>query len=130
MATLPKILKTYRVDRILGYRQLPPNKEGQILFGWEERNDLPTERELILCRPPEGLGGEVTVSTKEDYISYFKALVAYEAGEFLEDSNHPRFNDLKIQKDFAINMATLLSLGQSFIWKENLEFLIIPEKVS
>jgi hypothetical protein len=48
----------------------------------------------------------------------------------LEDSNHPRFNDLKIQKDFAINMATLLSLGQSFIWKENLEFLIIPEKVS
>ena len=130
MATLPKILKTYRVDRILGYRQLPPNKEGQILFGWEERNDLPTEKSLLLCRPLEGLGGEVTISTKEDYVSYFKALVGYEVGDFLEDSNHPRFKDLKIEKDFAINIAILLNSEKAFVWKESLEFLIIPEKVS
>lgn len=130
MATLPKILKAYKVDRILGYRQLPPNKENQILFGWEERNDLPADKDLILCRPTKDLNGEVTISTKEDYISYFKAIVGYEMRDFLEDSSHPRFNDLRIAKDFAISMATLLSLGQPFVWKESLEFLIIPEKVS
>jgi hypothetical protein len=130
LATLPKILKAYRVDRILGYRQLPPNKERQIIFGWEEKNDLPAEKDLILCRPPEGVSGEITLSTKDDYASYFKAIVGCEMSELLEDSSHPRYSSMRIEKGFAINIARLLTQGTTFVWKETLEFSIIPEKIS
>jgi len=133
LATLPKILKTYNVDQILTYRQLPPNKERQIIFGWEEKNDLPTNQELILCSPSTGYDGKVTISTKDDYISYFRAVVGCELEELLKDPNLPKFDILKIEKGFAVSMAKLLSTGQSFCWsRENgiIEFSIIPEKVS
>lgn len=130
MATLPKILKTYRVDRILGYRQLPPSKDRKIVFGWEEKNDCPEDKDLILCRPPEGISGEVTLSTRDDYVSYFKAIVGCEVEDFLKDSDHSRFNNLMIAKDFAIRMAEFLTLGRSFVWNGIIEFSIIPEKIS
>lgn len=133
MATLPKILKSYGVDKIIAYHQLPPNKERQILFGWEERNDLPVNQDLVLCRPTSGYDGEITISTKDDYSSYFKAVVGCELAEFLKDHSLPRFDSLKIEKDFAVSMANLLTTGEAFSWSganKTLEFLIIPEKIS
>lgn len=133
MATLPKILKSYGVDKIIAYRQLPPNKERQILFGWEEKNDLPPNNDLVLCRPASGYAGEVTISTKDDYSSYFRALVGCELAEFLKDYDLPRFSNLKIEKKFAVSIANLLTTGEAFSWSgadKILEFSIIPEKIS
>lgn len=133
MATLPKILKSYEVDKIIAYRQLPPNKERQILVGWEERNDLPINQDLVLCRPASGSDGEITISTKDDYSSYFRAVVGCELAEFLKNHSLPKFDNLKIEKDFAVSMANLLTTGEAFNWSgknKTLEFSIIPDKVS
>jgi hypothetical protein len=37
---------------------------------------------------------------------------------------------MRIEKGFAINIARLLTQGTTFVWKETLEFSIIPEKIS
>lgn len=130
MATLPKILKTYKVDKILGYHQLSPNKERQILFGWEEKNDLPKDKELILSRPQKRKKGEITIATKEDYFSYYTAIAGCTPAEFvikMEESSDVLKN-LKLQTDFADGMAKFLMTGGSFSWGD-FEFIMIEEKI-
>ncbi len=130
MATLPKILKTYKVDKILGYRQLPPEKDGKILVGWEERNELPAGKDLIICRPAKKSKGEVTIATKDDYISFFAVTAASSPADFLlkiRDLN-TELEDLKLQIDFAKSMAILLTQGTKFSWSDR-EFLIIDQKI-
>ena len=132
MATLPKILKTYKVDKILGYHQLPPNKERQILFGWEEKNELPKDKELILSRPQKRKKGDITIATKEDYFSYHTAIAGCTPAEFVikmeESSNVLRDLNLKLQTDFADGMAKFLMQGGSFSWGD-VEFLTLEEKI-
>lgn len=132
MATLPKILKTYKVDKILGYHQLPPNKERQILFGWEEKNELPKDKELILSRPQKRKKGDITIATKEDYFSYYTAIAGCTPAEFVikmeESSNVLRDLNLKLQTDFADGMAKFLMQGGSFSWGD-VEFLMLEEKI-
>ena len=131
MATLPKILKTYKVDKILGYRQLPPEKDGKVLVGWEERNELPAGKELVICRPVKKSKGEITVATKEDYISFFFVAAGTSPADFvskIQDLNS-EIKDLKLQVDFAKSMAKLLLNGTSFSW-DTKEFLVIEEKLS
>jgi hypothetical protein len=130
LATLPKILKTYKVDKILGYHQLSPNKERQILFGWEEKNELPKDKELILSRPQKRKKGEITIATKEDYFSYYTAIAGCTPAEFvikMEESSDVLKN-LKLQTDFADGMAKFLMTGGSFSWGD-VEFIIIEEKI-
>ena len=130
MATLPKILKTYKVDKILGYHQLSPNKERQILFGWEEKNELPKDKELILSRPQKRKKGEITIATKEDYFSYYTAIAGCTPAEFvikMEESSDVLKN-LKLQTDFADGMAKFLMTGGSFSWGD-FEFIMIEEKI-
>lgn len=131
MATLPKILKTYKVDKILGYRQLPPEKDGKVLVGWEERNELPAEKDLIVCRPAKKAKGEVTIATRDDYINFFAVTAASSPADFLlkiRDLN-TELEDLKLHIDFARNMAILLTEGTKFSWSDR-EFLIIDQKIS
>ena len=132
MATLPKILKTYKVDKILGYHQLPPNKERQILFGWEEKNELPKDKELILSRPQKRKKGDITIATKEDYFSYYTAIAGCTPAEFVikmeESSNVLRDLNLKLQTDFADGMAKFLMQGGTFSWGD-VEFLMLEEKI-
>jgi hypothetical protein len=130
LATLPKILKTYKVDKILGYHQLSPNKERQILFGWEEKNELPKDKELILSRPQKRKKGEITIATKEDYFSYYTAIAGCTPAEFvikMEESSDVLKN-LKLQTDFADGMAKFLMTGGSFSWGD-FEFIMIEEKI-
>lgn len=131
LATLAKILKTYGVDKILGYRQLPPNKDRQILFGWEEKNDLPKDKDLIISRPQKRKRGDITIATREDYISYFSAIAGCTPEEFAEKSAEygEEIKDLKLEVDFAKNMANFLITGDTFAWG-GMEFLIIKEKIS
>ena len=132
MATLPKILKTYKVDKILGYHQLPPNKERQILFGWEEKNELPKDKDLILSRPQKRKKGDITIATKEDYFSYYTAIAGCTPAEFVikmeESSDILRDLNLKLQTDFADGMAKFLMQGGSFSWGD-VEFLMLEEKI-
>ena len=131
MAALAKILKTHKVDKILGYRQLAPDKDRKIIFGWEEKNELPKDAELILSRPIKRQKGEVSIATKDDYILYFSAIIGSNPSEFLSESeslkNEVRM--IKIEPEFATNMAKLLVDGNGFTWK-NREFLVIEEKIS
>lgn len=132
MATLPKILKTYKVDKILGYHQLPPNKERQILFGWEEKNELPKDKELILSRPQKRKKGDITIATKEDYFSYYTAIAGCTPAEFVikmeESSDVLKVLNLKLQTDFADGMAKFLMQGGTFSWGD-VEFLMLEEKI-
>jgi len=130
LATLPKILKTYKVDKILGYHQLSPNKERQILFGWEEKNELPKDKELILSKPKKRKKGEITIATKEDYFSYYTAIAGCTPAEFvikMEESSDVLKN-LKLQTDFADGMAKFLMTGGSFSWGD-VDFIMIEEKI-
>lgn len=133
MATLPKILKTYKVDKILGYHQLPPNKERQILFGWQEKNELPAGKDLILSRPQKKKNGEITIATKEDYFSYYTAIAGYTPAEFvikIEESEDVLKNEnLKLHVDFADGMAKFLMTGGSFSWGD-IEFVMLEEKIN
>lgn len=133
MATLPKILKTYKVDKILGYHQLPPNKERQILFGWQEKNELPAGKDLILSRPQKKKKGEITIATKEDYFSYYTAIAGYTPAEFvikIEESEDVLKNEnLKLHVDFADGMAKFLMTGGSFSWGD-IEFVMLEEKIN
>lgn len=132
MATLPKILKSHKVDKILGYHQLPPNKERQILFGWQEKNELPKDKDLILSRPQKRKKGEITIATKEDYFSYYTAIAGCTPAEFvikikesegiLEDLN------LKLHVDFADGMAKFLITGGTFSWGD-VEFIMLEDRV-
>lgn len=132
MATLPKILKTYKVEKILGYHQLPPNKERQILFGWEEKNELPKDKELILSRPQKRKKGDITIATKEDYFSYYTAIAGCTPSEFVikmkESSDVLKDLNLKLHVDFADGMAKFLMTGGSFSWGD-VEFIMIEEKI-
>jgi len=133
LATLPKILKTYKVDKILGYHQLPPNKERQILFGWQEKNELPNGKDLVLSRPQKKKKGEVSIATKEDYFSYYTAIAGCTPEEFIakmEELAVPlKEEGLKIHVDFAEGMARFLITGGTFSWGD-VEFLHLEEKVS
>jgi hypothetical protein len=132
LATLPKILKSHKVDKILGYHQLPPNKERQILFGWQEKNELPKDKDLILSRPQKRKKGEITIATKEDYFSYYTAIAGCTPAEFvikikesegiLEDLN------LKLHVDFADGMAKFLITGGTFSWGD-VEFIMLEDRV-
>ena len=132
MATLLKILKTYKVDKILGYHQLSPNKERQILFGWEEKNELPKDKDLILSRPQKRKKGDITIATKEDYFSYYTAIAGCTPAEFVikmkESSDVLSDLNLKLQTDFADGMAKFLIQGGSFSWGD-VEFLTLEEKI-
>ena len=130
MATLPKILKTYKVDKILGYHQLLPNKERQILFGWEEKNELPKDKDLILSKPQKRKKGDITIATKEDYFSYYTAIAGCTPAEFvikIEESSD-LLKNLKIETDFAGGMAKFLMTGGSFSWGD-VEFIMLEEKI-
>lgn len=130
MATLPKILKTYKVDKILGYHQLSPNKERQILFGWEEKNELPKDKDLILSKPQKRKKGDITIATKEDYFSYYTAIAGCTPAEFvikIEESSD-LLKNLKIETDFAGGMAKFLMTGGSFSWGD-VEFIMLEEKI-
>jgi len=131
LAALAKILKTHKVDKILGYRQLPPDRENRILFGWEEKNELPTGKELIVCRPAKKKKGEVNISTKDDYVSYFSAIAGVAPTQFLGDldSLEGEIKSLKLEVDFAKSMAILLTEGTPFSWGDK-EFLMIEDKIS
>jgi hypothetical protein len=132
LATLPKILKNHKVDKILGYHQLPPNKDRQILFGWQEKNELPKDKDLILSRPQKRKKGEITIATKEDYFSYYTAIAGCTPAEFvikikesegtLEDLN------LKLHVDFADGMAKFLITGGTFSWGD-VEFVMLEDRV-
>ena len=131
MAALAKILKTHKVDKILRYHQLPPDKDRRIAFGWEEKNELPKDKELIICRPTKRQKGEVSISTREDYIYYFSAIAGSSPSDFLAkiESLKDELENLKLEVHFAKDMAKLLTDGISFSWN-NKEFLIIEEKIS
>jgi len=133
LATLPKILKTYKVDKILGYHQLPPNKERQILFGWQEKNELPIGKELILSRPQKRKKAEITIATKEDYFSYYTAIAGCSPAEFItkmeESEDILKDANLKLQVEFADGMARFLMRGGLFSWGD-IEFLLLEEKIS
>jgi len=132
LATLPKILKTHKVDKILGYHQLPPNKERQILFGWQEKNELPKDKALILSRPQKKKG-EITIATKEDYFAYYTAIAGCTPAEFVikmeESADLLKDLDLKLHVDFADGMAKFLMTGGTFSWGE-VEFIMLEEKIS
>ena len=130
--TLPKLLKKYSVDRIISYSQLPPDKESKILFGWEETTKLPPNKKLVLSVIKKGDEIENTLSCKEDYISYFNAIVGGSPEEFLEESKSPKFEKIKIDKDFSLAMAKFLVEGEEFCWKGGTmlsEFFLIEEEV-
>lgn len=133
LATLAKILKTHKVDKILGYHQLPPNKDRQIVFGWEEKNELPKDKDLILCRPLKKKKGDISIATKEDYFSYYTAIAGYTPAEFLskiEQSSDLLENlNLKIQVDFADGMAKFLISGGTFSWGD-VEFIMLDDRVA
>lgn len=133
MATLPKILKTYKVDKILGYHQLPPNKDRQILFGWQEKNELPNGKDLILSRPQKKKKGEISIATKEDYFAYYTAIAGCTPAEFIlkieESADTIRDLDLKLHVDFADGMAKFLTTGGTFSWGD-VEFLHLEEKIN
>ena len=133
MATLPKILKTHKVDKILGYHQLPPNKERQILFGWQEKNELPKDKALILSRPQRKKKGEITIATKEDYFAYYTAIAGCTPAEFVikmeESADLLKDLDLKLHVDFADGMAKFLMTGGTFSWGE-VEFIMLEDKIS
>ncbi len=134
MATLPKILKAYKVDKILGYHQLPPNKERQILFGWQEKNELPSGKDLIISRPQKKKKGEISIATKEDYVSYYTAIAGgLGPAEFIqkveESEDILRDQNLMIQTEFALGMAKFLTSGDTFSWGD-VEFLLLEEKIS
>ena len=128
--TLPKFIRKYSIDRIVCYLQLPPDKEGKILFGFEERSDLPKDKELIVCREISD-NPETSLSTKDDFVSYFKAIIGGEPFDFLKD--HQKFNKISIDKNFAILMANLLTNNESFVWEQNkkkFHYFLADEKIN
>jgi hypothetical protein len=131
LATLPKILKTYKVDKILGYRQLPPEKDGKILVGWEERNELPSGKDLIICKPIKKAKGDVTIATMEDYVNYFSIVAESSPLDFLKkiEDLDSEIKDLKLNLSFVKDMANLLVNRVKFSWADK-EFFIIDEKIS
>ena len=130
MAALAKILKTNKVDRMISYHQLEPDKDRRILFGWQEVNNLPTGKELVLSRPKGKRKGDVSLSTKEDYEKYFKSIVGLGYEELLLDPNKHQFEGVKLNKDFALLMAKFLKEGISFSWDNKVEYLLLQEKIS
>lgn len=129
MATLPKILKAHKVDKILSYRQMPPNKEGAILFGWEEKNDLPKDRALVISKPFKDHIGEISIATKEDYILYYTAIVGSTPDDFIKNMDKISVESMKIDFDFAVMMGRFLTNDVSFSWKDN-EYCIVQEIVT
>jgi hypothetical protein len=123
LATLAKILKTYKVDKILGYHQLPPNKDRQIIFGWEEKNELPKDKDLILCRPLRKKRGDISLATKEDYLSYYTAIAGYTPSEFIVKIEQS--SDLL---DTLNGMAKFLTTGGTFSWGD-VEFIMLDDKI-
>ena len=129
MATLAKILKAHKVDKILSYRQMPPNKEGAILFGWEEKNDLPKDRALVISKPLKDHIGEISIATKEDYILYYTAIVGSTPDDFIKNMDKISAESMKIDFDFAVMMGRFLTNDVSFSWKDN-EYCIVQEIVT
>lgn len=128
MARLAKILKDNKVDKIVSYYQMPQGKDGKILFGWKERDDLPKNEELILSKPIFDDG--VILSTKEDYVLYFRSLTGMRPEEAIADPSDARLDNLIVEKDFLLGIANLLTSKEGFVWKESTRFSILAEKVT
>lgn len=129
MATLAKILKAHKVDRILSYRQMPPNKEGAILFGWEEKNDLPKDKVLVISKSIKDGIWETSIATKEDYILYYKAITGHSPEDFQKNMDKVSAESLKIDFDFAVMIGKFLRDEVCFSWKDS-ECYIVPEVVT
>lgn len=143
MAKLASILKQYSVDRVIGYHELPPDKDGKILFGWQERNELPLGEDLILSRqfgsstleqgkvaPLSGDGKPdiVVLATRSDYLIYFDHLVGVDPAEYISKSDQLK-TDFKINNAFILDIALFLTTGQKFTWDSKVEYRLIPETV-
>lgn len=108
---------------------MPPNKEGAILFGWEEKNDLAKDKTLVISRSIKDGVGETSIATKEDYIFYYTAIVGYAPDDFLKSMDKASAESMKIDFDFAVKMGKFLTDDISFSWKDS-ECYIVPEVVT
>ncbi len=127
MAKLSKLLKKYKVDKILTYHQLPPDKDGKILFGWKEVNELPENQDLILSRPPGKKKGDITISTRRDYVLYFQSMVGLTIEEAVADPDNQKLSNLVVEKDFLNAMAKLLLKKKDFVWNVKTQFLYLKD---
>lgn len=107
---------------------MPPNKEGAILFGWEEKNDLPKDKVLVVSKTTKDNVGEISIATKEDYILYYTAIVGSAPDDFLKSMDKASAESMKIDFDFAVMMGKFLTDNVSFSWKDH-ECYIVPEVV-
>lgn len=143
MAKLASILKQYSVDRVIGYHELPPDKDGKILFGWQEKNDLPLGEKLVLSRqfgnttleqghtaPLSGDGNPdiVVLATRADYLIYFDHLVGVSPAEYISKSDRLK-SDFKINNAFILDIALFLTTGDKFTWDHKVEYQIIKEVI-
>ena len=117
------------MDRILSYRQMPPNKDGAILFGWEEKNDLPKDKTLVISRSTKDGVVETSIATKEDYILYYKAITGHSPEDFQKNMDKVSAESLKIDFDFALMIGKFLRDEVGFSWKD-FECYIVPEVVT
>ena len=130
LAALAKIIKLNKVDKMITYHQLQPDKDKKILFGWQEVNTLPTGKELVLSRPKGKRSGEVSLSTKEDYEKYFKSIVGVSHSDLLASQDDHSFEGIKLNRDFALLMAKFLVDGKGFSWDNKMEYLLLDDKIS
>lgn len=141
---LPAILKKYNVDRVIGYHELPSDKDGKILFGWQEKNDLPLGEKLVLSRqfgsttleqghtaPLSGDGKPdiIVLAAKADYLIYFEHLVGVSPAEYISKSDKLK-SDFKINNAFILDIALFLTTGEKFTWDSKVEYLLLPEVIT
>lgn len=130
MAALAKIIKLNKVDKMISYHQLQPDKDKKILFGWQEVNTLPVGKDLVLSRPKGKKKGEVSLATKEDYERYFRSIVGVTHSDLLAGPELTSFENIKLNKDFALLMAKFLSDGKGFSWDNKMEYILLDDKIS
>lgn len=127
MAKLASILKQHNVDRVIGYHELPPDKDGKILFGWQEKNELPLNEQLVLSRQfGDGMPDTVVLATRKDYLTYFDHLVGVLPAEYISKSDRLK-SDFKMNNQFIMDIALFLTTGIKFIWDSKVEYQIIAE---
>jgi hypothetical protein len=108
---------------------MPPNKEGAILFGWEEKNDLPKDKVLVIARSSRDGAVETSIATKEDYILYYKAITGFGPEDFQNNMDKVSAESMKIDFDFAVMMGKFLTDEVGFSWKDS-ECYIVPDVVT
>lgn len=129
MARLPSLLKKYKVDKIISYSQMPPDKSGKILFGWTEKDDLLKDEELILSKPKGKKAGDIILSTKRDYTLYFQSLTGMTPAEVEEKNDDQRLNGLVVNREFLLMIAKLITTGDKFTWDDKTEFYALADKL-